>query len=145
MEGIPRVAGSNRDAGAGGFSGGDGVRKGRELGAFQIDDGGPFLSARPVALSFFTQTNACIHTRFFFRMDAPAFTCTNTGRGSSTFTKGRRGVMSRVGSIPASSLSGMIWGGRGWHVILRAGRYTAAEGAIVAKKKKNSRRLDTLL
>ena len=28
--------------------------------------------------------------------------------------------------IPASSLSAMIWGGRGWHVILRAVRYTAA-------------------
>ena len=53
--------------------------------------------------------------------------------------------------IPASSLSAMIWGGRGWHVILRAERYTAAvawmaysaEYRIVAKKKK-SRRFDTL-
>ena len=34
--------------------------------------------------------------------------------------------MSRLSSIPASSLSAMIWGGRGWHVILRAERYTAA-------------------
>ena len=46
--------------------------------------------------------------------------------------------------IPASSLSAMTWGGRGWHVILRAERYTAAvawmaysaECRIVAKKKK---------
>ena len=54
--------------------------------------------------------------------------------------------MSRASSIPASSLSAMIWGGgRGWHVILRVERYTAAvvvwiaaytEGRIVAKKRK---------
>ena len=52
--------------------------------------------------------------------------------------------MSRVSSIPASSLSAMIWGGRGWHVIRRAERYTAAvawmgssaEGRIVAKEKR---------
>ena len=32
--------------------------------------------------------------------------------------------MSRVSSIPASILCAMIWGGRGWHVILRAEYYT---------------------
>ena len=64
--------------------------------------------------------------------------------------------MSRASSIPASSLSAMIWGGRGWHVILRAGRYTlllyssldcsihSQEGRIVAKKRKKSRRITLL-
>ena len=52
--------------------------------------------------------------------------------------------MSRVSSIPASSTSAMLWGGRGWHVILRAERYTAAavawmaEGRIVVKKKEEN-------